>query len=115
MPAVLDWIVDKVLLVFGIAGERLRSSLVTDHREENILGIFQAVDIADFVAIVGRDRNFPATETLVVQFDDDLSIEVEDVRHVLEIYFAHCWQAICAVTTVELSQLEAKRPVFKVR
>jgi hypothetical protein len=56
---------------------------VGDHlegRQSDVLGVPDAVDVADLVAVVGGDRHLDDPLPGVEQLDDDLGVEVEVVR-----------------------------------
>ena len=49
------------------------------HALDYVLGVLEAVDVRDLVAVVGRDRHLLDAEAARLELDDDLRVEVEVV------------------------------------
>jgi hypothetical protein len=83
-----------------------------DHGFEAVPCVFEAVDVADFVAVVGGDGDFGDAEAGEVELDDDVGVEVEVVGVALEGDAFEGWDGVEAVAAVEFAQLGAEHDVL---
>src|SRR5580704_11307076 len=103
--AVLDRIVNEIFAVLRELRHRTPGLVVAINGAKDVAGVFQSVDIANLVAIVGRDRYFLDAKTLLMKLDDDFGIEMEIVGHLGLIDQLQRPQVVCAVAAVELSEI----------
>ena len=109
----LDGVVDEVLGEFRRAHHAAAGPPVAPHGAHNVLRVLQAIHVADFGAVVGRDRHLADLHGLVVQLDDDLGVEVEIVGHAAR---NRCCASACrligAISAVELGEVQCPAPDF---
>src|SRR6185312_16407725 len=109
----------RIVELRGVMLERNRRAIVTaivenaellharfERREHHVERISDAVDAADFVAVISRDRQL--TDLALREkheLDDDLGVEMEVVRVPLEGNIAKRIDRIDAVAGVEFAQM----------
>ena len=113
IPGVLDGVVDEVLGELGRAHDATAGALVAAHGTQNVARILQPVHVAQFGSIVGRDRNLTDRHRLMVEFDDDLRVEMKIVGHPGEIQLGERVQIICAISAVKFRQVHAQRAILQ--
>src|SRR5581483_8492141 len=77
----LQRVMRKILRKFRMPGNRTARLEVMLHRAHDVSRISESVHVTDFSTVVGRDRNLTDRVTLVMEFDDDLGVEMEVVAH----------------------------------
>ena len=112
---------DVVVAVAVTVVQRLEPALVEhpqavgdslERRQQDVLGVPDAVDVADLVAVVRRDRHLDDPLPDVEQLDDDLGVEVEVVRVEREPDPPQRRHRVGAVAAVELGEPGAQQRVL---
>ena len=108
-----------VLLVVGraVEGELTGAEAhlvgaVAHDLEGDLLGVLQAVDVGDLVAVVGRDRDLDDALAGLDQLQDDLGVEVEAVAVALEGQPSQRLDRVRPVARVPLGQPDAGHGVL---
>ncbi len=91
--------------------EVLRARL--QRRARHVRGVLHAVDVADLVAVVRRDRHLADPLPGVEELDDDLGVEVEVVRVQVERDRAERLRRVHAVAGVELAEVRPEQLVLE--
>jgi hypothetical protein len=81
--------------------------------EHHVCRVLDPVDAADLVAVVGRDGDLGHPEPGHQELDDDLRVEVEDVRIALERQRTERRHPVGAESRVELRQARTQHPVLE--
>ena len=110
---VLEGVVVEVFGKFGVGMSAVDAGTVAVDRFYDIFGVFDAVDVTNFVAVVGGNGDFVDAEALVLEFDNDCRVEVEIMGHFGEIDAAEGVQIVGAVARVEFGEVEIERAVFE--
>ena len=88
---------------------------IPQHLPRHVLGVLDAVHVADLVAVVRRDRNLLQPLPRLEQLQDDLRVEVEAVRVLVERDRAERVDAVGAVPAVPLAEVGADHGVLEPR
>src|SRR5215471_16595323 len=83
--ALFDRVVDEVLAILGIFGDRALRAMISIDGPAYIERIPHSVYITNLVAIICGDRHLADMMALMVQFDNDFRVEVKIIRHVREV------------------------------
>jgi hypothetical protein len=71
---------------------------------DHVVGVAHAVDVADLVAVVGRDRHLEDALACHDELNDDFRVEMEDVGVALERQGLEALHGVDAIARVELRQ-----------
>ena len=83
------------------------------HRFTNIEGVLQSVDVTDFVAVKGWNRQLENAEFFQNQLNDNLGVEVKGPAIAFERQLRERVGGIQAVAGVKLRQVRLQHPVLK--
>ncbi len=79
----------------------------------HIPGVGETVDVADLIAVVGRNGPFHDTQPRDHELDDDFRVEVKIIAVQIEAHFVQGRHRIHPVTGMEFSELGAQAAVFE--
>ena len=85
---------------------------VVNDRAHHVLGVLHAIHVADLVAVEGRNRHLFDAKAARLELNDDLRVEVEVVRVLLEGKMSERGHREGAIAGVELGQVHAEHRVF---
>ena len=86
---------------------------VGDHVLRDVCRVAHAVDVADLVPVVGRDRYLCDTHSGIVELDDDLRVEVESVGVELVGDLLERLDRVRPISAVEFGELGPERCVLE--
>ncbi len=84
-----------------------------EHRLENVPRVFDAIDAADLVAVVGGDGQFADAQPGQHELDDDLGVEMEIVGVALERNLFERVDRVEPVAGMELGEVRAEERVLE--
>ena len=79
---------------------------------DDVKRVSEAIDSADLVTVVGRDRDFLNALARDDELDDDFCVEMKDIRIAIEWERLNGGDSVDTVATMELGKLRSKQLVL---
>src|ERR1700730_2750502 len=109
---------ELVLLIERDTATITESSLLQSIGQDvlrDVSSVAHAIDIADFVSVIGRYWNFRNTHAGIVQLNYYLSIEIEAIIIPSELYLLQRRHRVYAVAGMKLREISAKSGILESR